>query len=341
MRFSIADKSLRKALAILLLALIAVVLGWWLRKATPPGAPSTLSQAFDEDSYWNIPMPSTAPVDPQSAVWIADSLDPANTQPYLRLPDAGVKPGVPVYEATKSDPLHRICAKIRPTCIDIRIPNEAAPANTRDSILQVWDRTTNQVVGMHKASRNADGTFSYEGIDRWFLSSEGLDQQLPNSTSGNFGHRGLPAPVRVVRLDEVRAGKIQHRLSCFWHATSEQVYWPMVQYETGKTGIVPQGVVIRIKPSVNLSAKPLTPGALVIARALQEYGCMIGDNSGSGNTLALEQGDWSRLLGGPDALSSIPFHQWEFVKAGYNPATNATGASESDPGTAWPYRSSN
>jgi hypothetical protein len=295
---------------------------WWGRRATPPDVPSPAFRAFNAVSYWNTPMPATAPVDPQSNVWIADSLDGANTQPFLRLPalrEAGG--GVPIYDASATDPVHRICANIKATCFDIHIPAEAAPANTRDSILQVWDRSTDQVLGMHKATRNADGTFSHEGIDRWFLSSEGLDEKLPNSTPGNFGHRGLPAPVRVVRLDEVLAGKIQHRLSCFWHATSEQVYWPMVQYETGKTGIVPEGVVIRIKPSVNLSAKPLTPGALVIARALKDYGCTIGDNSGSGNTLALEQADWSSLLGGPDALSSIPFNEWEFIKAGYNPST--------------------
>jgi hypothetical protein len=277
-------------------------------------------RAFDDSSYWNTPMPPSAPIDLRSDSWIADSLDPTHTQPYLRLPALARKDGgVPIYDADENDPLHHICTADGRRCFDIHIPAEAVPAESRDSIFHVWDRSTDQVLGMHKVARNPDGTFSHEGIDRWLLSSEGLDEKLPNSTAGNFGHRGLPTPVRAVRLWEVRAGAIRHRLSCFWHATAERVYWPMTQYETGKTGIVPEGVVIRIKPSVDLSEKPLTKGARVIATALQDYGCMIGDNSGTGNTLALERGDWSRLLDGADALSSIPFDEWEFVAAGYDP----------------------
>jgi hypothetical protein len=293
----------------------AVLLFWWLESEPTPQP----RRAFDASSYWNTPMPASAPVDDRSPEWIQDSLDPAHTQPYLRLPDVDRTPGIPIYDAAEDDPLHHICTADNERCFDIHIPEEAVPANSRDSILHVWDRSTDQVIGMHKVARTSDGTFTHEGIDRWFLSSEGLDEQLPDSTAGNFGHRGVPTPVRAVRLGEVEAGAIRHRLSCFWHATAERVYWPMTQYETGKTGIVPEGVVIRIKPSVDLSDKPLTAGARVIATALQDYGCIIGDNSGSGNTLALEQGDWSELLGGADALSSIPFSEWEFVEAGYAP----------------------
>jgi hypothetical protein len=79
---------------------------------------------------------------------------------------------------------------------------------------------------------------------------------------------------------------------------------------------VPEGIVLRIKPSVNLRAKHLSPAALVIARALKRYGGIIGDNSGSGNNLKLQSNaNWTHSLR-KNSLESIGWRDYEFVRGG-------------------------
>ncbi|MBW2533447.1 MAG: hypothetical protein JRI55_18290 [Deltaproteobacteria bacterium] len=145
--------------------------------------------------------------------------------------------------------------------------------------------------------------------------------------------------ARAIRMDEVAAGAINHRLECFWHATGRPndstpwYYWPLAGYESGKGGIVPEGLVLRIKPSVNLDGRGLSTSELVIARAMQQYGCVIGDNDGgTKNSLKLERdklGDdcveapcsWKEAA--PDlrysALEAFAWDDYEFVLGGFDP----------------------
>ncbi len=53
----------------------------------------------------------------------------------------------------------------------------------------------------------------------------------------NLGHRGVSGAVRAFRYDELKAGVIEQRTECFWHATAEKSYFPMSGFEFGKSGI--------------------------------------------------------------------------------------------------------
>jgi hypothetical protein len=70
---------------------------------------------------------------------------------------------------------------------------------------------------------------------------------------------------------------------------------------------------------VNLKALSLSPAAYVIARALQKYGAVVGDNSGQGNSMKLQGNtNWKGILN-KDSLRSIPWSDYVFVKGGYRP----------------------
>jgi hypothetical protein len=89
--------------------------------------------------------------------------------------------------------------------------------------------------------------------------------------------------------------------------------------EQNKGGIVPEGIVVRIKASVDLKSKNLSPAALIVATALQTYGAVVGDNSGSGDNLKLQSNaNWTGMLT-KDSLKSIPWTDYEFVQGGYRP----------------------
>ena len=85
----------------------------------------------------------------------------------------------------------------------------------------------------------------------------------------------------------------------------------------------PEGARLRIKPKIDLKKLDLSPAALVIARTLQRYGAVIGDQSGGNvnlkveNTVAEGLGQrWQGVLSA-NSLSAIPLGAYEVVELGY------------------------
>jgi hypothetical protein len=286
----------------------------------------TAFRAFKASSYWNTRLPTTAPIDPRSSAYIDDSMKARHTQDYLRLtgaPGTSQSYSTPIYWARATDPLYTVIPTRNGEPIQVHVPKQATPAAGGDAQMTIIDADLDQVVGLNGASYEpTTDRWRAGSTDRYVLSSNGLSGDVRGHDDGrNFGHRGVPASSRAVRVDEVRAGTIDHRLECYWWATAPTHHWPLSGHETGKGGVVPEGMVIRVKPSVDLTRKRLSAPALVIARALQDYGCLIGDNSGSGNRLKLERNEaaWQELGLTYDALAALPWTDWEFVAGGYAP----------------------
>lgn len=298
------------------------------------GASASVFRPFTADSYWNKPLPSNAPIDANNALYIADASDSTKSGPYLGLtgaPGADQAYSAPLYWPKKSDPTYTITPSLYGPSVTLPIPLDALPQSGTDGALWLFDLPDNMLVQLWQATFDAANGWSASSVSRYMIDSNGLDKKAQGSNDAlNTGHRGVPPNVQLVRLDEVKAGAIEHRLECYWHATGQPnastpwFYWPMVGYEQNKGGIVPEGIVIRIQPSIDLSKKGLSPAALVIATALQKYGCTIGDNSGgTNNRLKLERGEqaWKSLdpaLTG-DALKSLAWSEWEFIQGGYDP----------------------
>ena len=303
-------------------ALVPRVLDPVAHGATPPARSLgrivvTGWRPFQPTGYWNTPL-GHAPLSQHSAAWIQDAKSHAGNHLNLTLGAWGM----PVYRAKSSDPLVRITANGH--TVRVHIPAKARPMNTNDAALTVIDRSTNQVVGLFGAHYGG-GTWSATDVSRYGYQSNGIARGLPGGSRANFGHRGIPASVRAVTKTEIQRGRIRHRLEIYWHETASRTpggasaYFPMTGSESGKTGVVPEGAVIRIRPGVNLDALNLSRAAHIIARALQRYGAVIGDNSGQGNTMKLQGNtDWSGILN-KDSLRKIPWSDYVFVRGGYRP----------------------
>jgi hypothetical protein len=293
--------------------------------ATAPAADSVAAKSvtggrpFKPTSYWNTKL-GQAPRNPHSAAWIRDSLNKSHTQNYLKLVMGDYS--MPVYRSDASDPVYRFHSNGH--TVGVHIPKHAHPMTGDDSALTIFDRATGQVVGLGGAKRTSGG-WTAAGVSRYKYASNGIAGGLPGGSKANFGHRGIPASVAAVTKAEIRRGHIRHRLEVYWWETASRTpegrsaYFPMTGSESGKTGVVPEGAVIRIKPGVNLDAIKLSPAARVIARALQQYGAVVGDNSGSGNNLKLQGNtNWKGILN-PDSLRHIPWSDFVFVEGGYRP----------------------
>jgi hypothetical protein len=288
-------------------------------------------RAFTADSYWNTPLPANAPIDPRSAR-IIGFLRTHDRLNYIRLAGASAtgRWGTPIYWASPDDKSFSLGAKCGPpagAASTVPIPAGARPDSTSDAEMTVYDRSKGVVYGLWRASYDAAAaTWSACRIATYYLSSNGLAGSLPQSDEPrNQGHRGVPPPVFAVRYDEVRAGAVRHVLKVSVASTGCSHVFPMTADECGTRapGAPPEGARIRIRPSVSLASLHLSPPSLVVARALQRYGAVIGDQSGNAVTLKLEntvaEGRgflWKGGLG-PNALSSIPLSDYEIVRLGY------------------------
>ncbi len=271
------------------------------------------SRPFRSTSYWNKPL-GRAPRDSSNRQFIADAYKGGRAYMNLVLGDWGM----PVYHSGAGDPLYRI--KSGPGWVRVHIPNGARHMPTSDAAMVVIDKATHQVIGLGGARFSKKAGWSASGVSRYLSRSNGIAGGLPGGLKANYGHRGIPGSVQAVTRDEIRRGVIRHRLEVYWHETkSGRAYFPMTQSESGKNGVVPEGMVIRIKPSVNLKALKLSRGAYIIARALQRYGAVVGDNSGQGNSIKIQgNAKWGGVLN-KDSLRKIKWNDYVFVKRGYRP----------------------
>jgi len=304
----------------------------WSPAPAVQGAPL---RAFTPDSWWNSPVPDDAPSNPRaSAILRYMSTAAESGGGCVHLAGAGGSQwGQPVYWAKPGDPTYRVSvakADPPPELQDLRIPDGALAAHNNDGSISIFDVDRGYVVALTDAAYDADSrSWRASGATVTYLDSNGLDVRTGQSSDDrNRGsHRGNNAAVMMARFDEVKAGRIDHVLKvASGPAVSTRSVFPMVGSDGSSTNpsAPPQGLRFRIKPSVDLESLHLPRQALVIARALQQYGFYIGD---SGGVTALKLED-TRIEGRgqlwnltSDALCGLPLspQYWDVLPGGYRP----------------------
>jgi hypothetical protein len=184
--------------------------------------------------------------------------------------------------------------------------------------LTVWGAKA-AVASANTVSVGAAGAFQHD--------SNGLDKRNPKSDSTkNFRSRGAIPDSMVIRKDRLdwaisNNTDLGYVLHMFWWETDSAAGFvhPMIGAESGQAGWGPEGIRIRIKPSVDLTKRGLSASGLAIARTLQVHGAYIGDNAGAGGTaLKAEQdyGQWGSELN-QDTLKGLTWDDFEFIQRGY------------------------
>lgn len=285
-----------------------------------------------QNSYWATPLPENAPVDPNSDEMI-EFVQRNSTTDYIRL--AGTGPdglwGNPIYWAQEGDKVYSVrnsCSYHRPPEFQsVRIPAGAIPDPTSDASMTVYDLDKELVYGFWKTEYDSSNdVWTACGGTVHYLDSNGLTGSLEQSDEPrNSGHRGLPPFTYAVRLDEIRAGTIDHVLRVAISPAGVDHVFPM----TGSDGdsldpfAPPEGARLRLKPDIDLSEMDLSAPQRVIGTALQDFGAVIGDQSGGPTSLKVEnsvaQGEgqlWVGLLS-QDSLAPFKLEDFEFVTLGY------------------------
>ena len=132
---------------------------------------------------------------------------------------------------------------------------------------------------------------------------------------------GVPAIAGLIMLDEMRAGRIEHKLAFACRSNGYQEFvWPAAWSDGMTDGGIPEGAVLQLDPSLDLRRFDLGPGGLIVARALQEYGAVDVDVAG-GNALYAEHPfgkpgmTWEGVLD-PFCISRIDAKHFRVLKLG-------------------------
>jgi len=304
---------------------------------------------FSDDSYWNTPIAPDAEPDPQSDRLVALMASEGNDRMWCNL-DYWT---IPVYEATADTPTSEVVKYLSPanrgmpgwlgsTDPDAKhhglghtrdfnpvpIPAHAVPSREGDAHMAVirWDTMT--AWDMLAAGHLPDGRWvSCTGI-RYRLDGSGVFglHQFPirdGESIHYFGPgraAGVPIIAGLIMHWEVLAGRIEHRLAFCSHVSALRkfIYPPVIWTDGPCEDGVPEGAVLQLDPALNLDRFPLSPGAKVVARALQEYGA-VNTDTGGGNALygeglwAQPDRKWDGLLA-DTALTSIPLKHYRVLK---------------------------
>jgi hypothetical protein len=295
---------------------------------------------FLDRSWWNSPVPANAPLDPDGTQ-VLDYLSsaPESGHGCLRLAGAQQnKWGQPAYWAHPGDPEYDVRGLpdgAPPEMRHLRIPTGARSADNSDGTMTVYDVRRGYVALLTDAHyRPATNTWSASGGTVTFLDSNGLLAATGRSDDPrNVGtHRGNNGATSYVRFDMVQDGDVRNVLKiASGPELSDRFVFPMTGSDGDVTdpsvGAPPEGLRLRIKPSIDLKSLGLHPQALVIAEALQRYGLYLGD---SGGTTALKLEDTKAEGRGQlwtvtaEDLCTLPFtpQYWDVLQEGYDPSAH-------------------
>ncbi|AOS43226.1 hypothetical protein Verru16b_00269 [Lacunisphaera limnophila] len=271
---------------------------------------------FSADSPWNTPLPADAAVDRDSPALIADLADRG---PWL----INIKDwSIPVYFVDAATTPRHDVGDLRPGIYgkgfafprQIPIPDGAIASppvgDHSDNHLSVIDRTLGLEWGMWAARQDATG--------RWFtglgavtdLTGTGVAPPWYDNPRELDSHRaragGFPLIAGLIRVDEIKAGRIAHALAFAYDHCRTGLFVPpastsqVTQLEAVDSRGIPMGGRLQLDPAWDVEGSGLSPAGKIIARALQEYGAYCSDYAGA-NVLYAENSPaavqaWAGLL---------------------------------------------
>lgn len=282
--------------------------------------------AFSPDSFWNTPIPADAAVDPRSDQIVAFLAADNRLDGCITLAGASKDEwGMPIYLAGGSSPEFAVEStkyNVPSEFQSLRIPKDAVPAATSDAEMVIYDSERGYVAQLSKAAFSSEtNTWTVTGGSIAYLDSNGIygaiDALGDPRNGGSF--RGYNGAVAAVSYDDVLAGRVDNVLKIGVNSSRDEAVFPMINSDGDSLdpAAPSQGQRLRIRADADLAAYGLTGQALIIAQGLQEFGAIIGDSTGGGVVLKLEDmkraatvGSWSLDR---TSLCSIPASDYQIV----------------------------
>jgi chitodextrinase len=294
---------------------------------------------YDPGSAWDAPIGSSPTVDPNSSTFInaiADNGLPLTSDPdQYTIPVYGVSSQTPTFTVTGTGYFHSYMSGSDTSSVGhgspwtisgVPVPAGAAGGVGTDGQIILWNPTTGLEYEFWQFYQASDGTYH---------ATNGNESYTTAGYYGRFGDGlagrgdGTPYLAGLVRPWEIAQGQINHAIAFAYNSPSSAFGYPAAKSDGGSFGGVlgtdlPEGSRIQLNPNLtdsDFAAMGLSPAATIIAHALQRYGMIVVDHSGS-SKIYLEQ----RTTAGWDSsitrsmLSSIPWSDFRVVDTAAGPA---------------------
>ncbi len=245
---------------------------------------------YSKTSIWNTPIGPSPKYDIHSEEMIAN-LGLSNNGQIIT---AGEGYNYPVYFADENTPRWDIPCLINECTIassdqqvvrtervlDVPIPEDAQPGDDTDGRMIVIDTVTYTEYDLVHARRTATG---------WEAGTVSIYNILWDATPVRHSSRGsgIPGYAGLLRPWEIRQGRIEHALAFgYTEPAVEKCVFPASKTD-GNSEMpfaIPEGARLQLDPSLteaDFDQMGLDRAGKIIARALQEYGMILVDHSGS------------------------------------------------------------
>jgi hypothetical protein len=261
---------------------------------------------FASDSVWNLPQKRNRPgLDPSSGERVRALSGLIEYRKRLPQFLGGGYPGLGA--DTYSTPIYRVARSTRRVPVTVHtdphkrgfigvaaagvpIPPGATPAAGTDGHMTIYQPSTDTLWEFWRAVRQPDGWHaSWGGAIRHVSRSPGYYSpnawpDLPKGEGWNWGSTATSLPVAggTVTTQELRKGHIPHALAMAVPLPCKDVFsWPAQRDDGVSTAsdCLPEGARLRLDPAVDVDALNLHPVARTLARAAQEYGIIVRDQT--------------------------------------------------------------
>jgi hypothetical protein len=294
--------------------------------ATPKRANGTCARPYTDSSPWNTPIGPDPDYHSDSDAYIADLEGELTSDPTQYT--------TPVYEVTARTPRQTVeltglysyvsadntmLNRLEPGAIDLPIPAGTEPGEGNDAEVILYDPATGDEWGLWQLRRTDDGRWTAVNGYHYNTNWSGVP---PTEEGGRpFGSRGAGVPhlVGLVRPCEIARGRIEHALGFGYDQPSGEHVYPASKSDgTGDDSDLPEGSRLQLDPSITereIREWGCRGPCMTVARALQEYGMYVLDNSGRPK-LAFEDertAGWNGLID-ENTVRPIPLSAFKVVE---------------------------
>jgi hypothetical protein len=300
---------------------------------TPPRAPVPTSLAqrpYASTSPWNTPISSAPRLHPNSAAYVNAIAD--NRLPLTADPDQYT---IPVYRFDASTP--RISVRLsgnystydrgdssrvghgeNPVARGVPYPKGVQSGAGSDGQIVLWDPVAQVEYGFWQWREDSAGNVTATNGYRYHT-GPGYNGRFADGLAGRGA--GTTYLSGLVRKWEIQQGRIQHALSFAYDSPSAKFVYPASKSDGGRFGgtsaDLPEGARLQLNPALtqaDFNRWGLSPMAKIIARALQQYGMIVIDHSGSSKVYLEDRrtARWDASVN-RNMLAAIPWSQFRVL----------------------------
>ncbi len=327
----------RIAAPLLTAALCLTLCGTGAAASAPAGF-----RPFAPDSIWNLRLPANHRLSPDSRAyvrWLQQSVAAhgawLNTT-NCAMPEYWAAPHAPTISVRLNHPSYEDPALIA-AWSRVPIPRGAIPAHCSDRNFAVLQRQPDGAITeweFWEASSSPSGrwTAAWGGATDNVLTDRGVASPLQWTNPGvttpaarhatygwNVTASGMSMIGGVITNQDLQSGRIDHALAmAITTAAARRWMWPAQRTDGYSTdpAALPEGAHLRLSPSVDVNALHVPPLVKMLARAAQQYGVVVRDQTGWSDVFYAEPPDPRRpnlvqsLLGGTPPATALAEFPW-------------------------------